>query len=91
MPPTLTFVSEFCTKCIHLPLPSPRTGLAYRNHAFAHAPECTDTPIPVERSGHPNVYDTGEVCISILHAPGNDEYGYENAGERWLPIHTGKP
>ena len=25
---------------------------------------------------------------SILHAPGNDEYGYEDASERWLPIHT---
>ncbi|KAI9006143.1 ubiquitin-conjugating enzyme/RWD-like protein [Gaertneriomyces semiglobifer] len=37
---------------------------------------------------HPNVYDNGEVCISILHAPGEDKYGYEKAEERWLPIHT---
>ena len=30
----------------------------------------------------------GDVCISILHAPGDDEWGYEKASERWLPIHT---
>ncbi|RKO96298.1 hypothetical protein CXG81DRAFT_13407 [Caulochytrium protostelioides] len=37
---------------------------------------------------HPNVYPNGEVCISILHPPGDDKYGYETAAERWLPIHT---
>ncbi|KAJ3132446.1 ubiquitin-conjugating enzyme E2 G1 [Physocladia obscura] len=37
---------------------------------------------------HPNVYANGDVCISILHAPGEDKYGYESASERWLPIHT---
>ncbi|KAJ3211323.1 peptide-N4-(N-acetyl-beta- glucosaminyl)asparagine amidase [Dinochytrium kinnereticum] len=37
---------------------------------------------------HPNVYTSGDVCISILHAPGEDAYGYEDAGERWLPVHT---
>lgn len=37
---------------------------------------------------HPNVYEDGGVCISILHAPGTDEWGYEDAGERWLPVHT---
>eukprot|EP01121_Diplochlamys_sp_Union-15-3_P000604 TRINITY_DN1051_c0_g2_i1.p1 TRINITY_DN1051_c0_g2~~TRINITY_DN1051_c0_g2_i1.p1 ORF type:complete len:170 (-),score=19.76 TRINITY_DN1051_c0_g2_i1:80-589(-) len=36
---------------------------------------------------HPNVYENGEVCISILHPPGEDKYGYEKASERWLPIH----
>ena len=30
----------------------------------------------------------GTVCISILHEPGDDKYGYEPASERWLPIHT---
>jgi ubiquitin-protein ligase len=30
----------------------------------------------------------GEVCISILHEPGEDKYGYEKPEERWLPIHT---
>ena len=37
---------------------------------------------------HPNVYPDGKVCISILHSPGEDSFGYENASERWLPIHT---
>lgn len=27
------------------------------------------------------------MCISILHDPGADQYGYEDAGERWLPVH----
>jgi ubiquitin-conjugating enzyme E2 G1 len=34
------------------------------------------------------VYKDGKVCISILHAPGNDPNNYENASERWLPVHT---
>ncbi|KAK3751789.1 hypothetical protein QZH41_013259 [Actinostola sp. cb2023] len=37
---------------------------------------------------HPNVHKNGEVCISILHEPGEDKYGYEQASERWLPVHT---
>ncbi|KAJ3357761.1 ubiquitin-conjugating enzyme E2 13 [Allomyces macrogynus ATCC 38327] len=37
---------------------------------------------------HPNVYPDGRVCISILHPPGDDKYGYEQASERWLPVHT---
>ncbi|GAA98889.1 hypothetical protein E5Q_05577 [Mixia osmundae IAM 14324] len=37
---------------------------------------------------HPNIYSDGQLCISILHAPGDDQYGYEDAGERWLPVHT---
>ncbi|KAH9010843.1 ubiquitin-conjugating enzyme [Lactarius pseudohatsudake] len=37
---------------------------------------------------HPNIYPDGGVCISILHAPGDDQYGYEDAGERWMPVHT---
>lgn len=28
------------------------------------------------------------MCISILHEPGEDKYGYEKPEERWLPIHT---
>ena len=34
------------------------------------------------------VYPNGDVCISILHPPGDDKWGYESASERWLPIHT---
>ncbi|KAF9784671.1 ubiquitin-conjugating enzyme [Thelephora terrestris] len=37
---------------------------------------------------HPNIYPDGSVCISILHPPGDDQYGYEDSGERWLPVHT---
>ena len=37
---------------------------------------------------HPNIYPDGTLCISILHAPGKDEFGYEDASERWLPVHT---
>eukprot|EP00211_Chloroparvula_japonica_P009429 CAMPEP_0119132320 /NCGR_PEP_ID=MMETSP1310-20130426/11777_1 /TAXON_ID=464262 /ORGANISM="Genus nov. species nov., Strain RCC2339" /LENGTH=168 /DNA_ID=CAMNT_0007122947 /DNA_START=69 /DNA_END=572 /DNA_ORIENTATION=- len=37
---------------------------------------------------HPNVYKDGTVCISILHPPGDDKYGYEKASERWSPVQT---
>ena len=37
---------------------------------------------------HPNVYQNGEVCISILHAPGEDQYGYEDSSERWSPVQS---
>lgn len=37
---------------------------------------------------HPNIDKNGNVCISILHAPGDDEFGYEKASERWVPVHT---
>ena len=32
------------------------------------------------------VYENGEVCISILHPPEDDQYGYEKASERWSPV-----
>lgn len=35
---------------------------------------------------HPNVYPSGDVCISILHAPGEDPLRYEQASERWSPV-----
>ncbi|KAI0799083.1 ubiquitin conjugating enzyme-like protein [Xylaria sp. FL0933] len=41
-------------------------------------------PVPF----HPNIYETGELCISILHPPGEDSYGYESANERWTPVQT---
>jgi ubiquitin-conjugating enzyme E2 G1 len=37
---------------------------------------------------HPNIYPSGEVCISILHPPEDDKYGYESASERWSPVQT---
>lgn len=35
-----------------------------------------------------SVAKNGDVCISILHEPGEDKFGYEKPEERWLPIHT---
>eukprot|EP00019_Armaparvus_languidus_P003697 CAMPEP_0168589390 /NCGR_PEP_ID=MMETSP0420-20121227/5985_1 /TAXON_ID=498008 /ORGANISM="Pessonella sp." /LENGTH=170 /DNA_ID=CAMNT_0008624931 /DNA_START=228 /DNA_END=740 /DNA_ORIENTATION=+ len=37
---------------------------------------------------HPNVYPNGKVCLSILHAPGNDPMSGELPEERWLPTQT---
>jgi ubiquitin-conjugating enzyme E2 R len=38
---------------------------------------------------HPNVYDDGRVCISVLHAPGVDEMNtVETAAMRWTPVQT---
>lgn len=37
---------------------------------------------------HPNVHSDGKVCISILHAPGEDKYGYEKSCERWSPVQS---
>ena len=34
---------------------------------------------------HPNIYPDGRLCISILHAPGEDEMSGESAAERWSP------
>jgi ubiquitin-conjugating enzyme E2 G2 len=34
------------------------------------------------------VYPSGEVCISILHPPGDDPNHYESASERWSPIQS---
>lgn len=35
---------------------------------------------------HPNIYPDGRLCISILHAPGDDETSGELASERWSPV-----
>lgn len=36
---------------------------------------------------HPNIYPDGNVCISILHPPGEDNMNsQEKAEERWRPI-----
>ena len=34
------------------------------------------------------VESDGKVCISILHEPGEDQYGYERPEERWTPVHS---
>lgn len=35
---------------------------------------------------HPNIYEDGKLCISILHAPGEDITSGELASERWSPV-----
>ena len=35
-----------------------------------------------------SVYPDGRVCISILHAPGDDPMGYETSAERWSPVQS---
>lgn len=35
---------------------------------------------------HPNIYNDGRLCISILHPPGEDAMSGEMAGERWSPV-----
>jgi ubiquitin-conjugating enzyme E2 G1 len=37
---------------------------------------------------YPNIDKDGNVCISILHKAGEDEFGYEYLSERWLPVRT---
>ena len=37
---------------------------------------------------HPNIYPDGTVCISILHPPGEDRFGYERSCERWSPVQS---
>ncbi|KAH3765521.1 ubiquitin-conjugating enzyme [Pelomyxa schiedti] len=37
---------------------------------------------------HPNIYPNGEVCISILHPPGDDPNHYETSIERWTPVQS---
>jgi hypothetical protein len=34
------------------------------------------------------VYPDGNVCISILHSPGDDPMQYESASERWSPVQS---
>ncbi|OXV11674.1 hypothetical protein Egran_00565 [Elaphomyces granulatus] len=34
---------------------------------------------------HPNIYEDGRLCISILHTPGEDITSGESAAERWSP------
>ncbi|CAD6502127.1 BgTH12-02368 [Blumeria graminis f. sp. triticale] len=37
---------------------------------------------------HPNIYPDGKVCISILHAAGEDEQSGELACERWSSVQS---
>jgi len=37
---------------------------------------------------HPNIYQDGAVCISILHTAEDDPGGYELPSERWSPVQS---
>lgn len=37
---------------------------------------------------HPNIYETGDVCISILHPPVDDPQSGELPSERWNPTQS---
>jgi len=37
---------------------------------------------------HPNIYEDGRLCISILHPPGDDAMSGELAAERWSPAQS---
>ncbi|KAI9837932.1 MAG: Ubiquitin-conjugating enzyme E2 15 [Thelocarpon superellum] len=52
---------------------------------FPHMPPKMKFETPIF---HPNIYPSGDVCISILHPPEDDKYGYEDASERWSPVQT---
>ncbi|PAA73817.1 hypothetical protein BOX15_Mlig020434g1 [Macrostomum lignano] len=39
----------------------------------------------ISKMFHPNIYDDGKVCISILHPPGDDPASGELPSERWNP------
>ncbi|KAK3744930.1 hypothetical protein RRG08_058108, partial [Elysia crispata] len=39
-------------------------------------------------SSYITIYADGRVCISILHAPGDDPMGYETSAERWSPVQS---
>lgn len=54
--------------------------------AYPHMPPSLTFQEPVPF--HPNIYEDGRLCISILHPPEEDQYGYEAASERWSPVQT---
>ncbi len=50
-------------------------------------PNMPPTMTFISEMWHPNVYEDGRVCISILHPPGEDAFNsQESADERWRPI-----
>ncbi|SGY63150.1 BQ5605_C007g04778 [Microbotryum silenes-dioicae] len=80
---TLTFPQDF-------PLRPPKmkflTEMWHPNSAYATR-DTAETSMLTTLNRPCTVYKNGEVCISILHEPGADQYGFEDASERWLPVH----
>ena len=54
--------------------------------SYPHLPPTLTFQKPVPF--HPNIYEDGRLCISILHPPEEDQYGYEQASERWSPVQS---
>lgn len=54
--------------------------LFHPNSALLHLCRATDS----ELIPYATVYASGDVCISILHAPGDDPNSYESASERYV-------
>jgi len=71
------------------PNDTPYEGGFFRGEMqFPQTYPCDPPTLKIFDFWHPNVFADGSVCISILHAPGEDVTGYESASERWLPVHT---
>ena len=78
------------TSSLPLPPSSPSEG-GFFNALLTFPPDYPQSPPSCRFTSdmwHPNVYDDGRVCISILHSAGDDPMGYETAAERWSPVHT---
>lgn len=74
--PSFTFRFPDTDLFLHPPFAPP---LSFPRHPDPSSPLPASTP---------TVYANGEVCISILHAPGDDATGYESASERWSPVQS---
>lgn len=55
-------------------------SVAFALVALPAAARCMNTAANIP------VYPNGNVCISILHPPGDDPLRYESANERWSPV-----
>jgi ubiquitin-protein ligase len=59
-------------------------GIFYGHILFTNTYPINPPKVYFNNIIHPNIYKSGEVCISILHS-GTDIYGYEKDYERWTP------
>ncbi|OAE31605.1 hypothetical protein AXG93_2294s1220 [Marchantia polymorpha subsp. ruderalis] len=74
-PPDTLYEGGYFNAIMSFPNNYPNSPPSVRNSVWKNRPAVT-------------VYPDGRVCISILHAPGDDPNGYELASERWSPVHT---
>jgi ubiquitin-conjugating enzyme E2 G1 len=63
------------------------TPMWHPNGAFDLGVFCCSPPCSLVIGSNSSVYEDGRVCISILHPPEDDKFGYESAEERWRPVH----